>query len=299
MGSGRETGNQGSRQRTRLIVGVIGLAGIASAQRASLVDYEAEIEAKPRARNFAPAFSGDGARYAYLSQQLGAPAKLIVHHDREKQERELTLNLPPMQRLRWSPDGTQLLIGGGGLFLIRLDDPEAIQTIAAGDSDGDWSADGKTIYYIHRGTEVRAHPLRDNGETETVIASGRGDDLRGLIVMRGGGPIAWIEGAETVVIRYVATNKTIRRTAPGVRQIEWSGDDLLALVGSNIRALAWNGQDKDWDIPILQGASVTSFTVYRREVKVNEPQEFDDNYFRTGLWTRIILAKSRIQRLLP
>ena len=137
--------------------------------------------------NRSPEWSPDGRFLAYLSrvgtENYGQEHRAItVRNMASGRETVHAPRLTFIERLRWSPDGGSLLLGGGdaqgrsGLFVMDLSTGEATQAVVERTGDfrgleGDWSADGARILFAQRtGPDrfvIRSHSLE----------SGRRDDL--------------------------------------------------------------------------------------------------------------------------
>ncbi|MDE0105177.1 MAG: hypothetical protein OXN89_22605 [Bryobacterales bacterium] len=126
-----------------------------------------------------PEWSPDGRFMAYLSrigtENYGQEHRAVTVRDvASGNETVHTPRLAFIERVRWSPDGSALLISGGdaqgrsGLFVMDLKSGEATQAVVERTGDyqglhGDWSADGTRIFFAQRsGSErfsLRAHSL--------------------------------------------------------------------------------------------------------------------------------------------
>ena len=109
-------------------------------------------------RNFAPAWSRDGNRLAYLSRRgaenFGTQSRAIVVRDvRAGSERDLSTRLAHIESIRWSPDGEWLLASGSdgkgraGIFKVRVKDGVAQPVKIEPEADfrgvpGAWKPDG-------------------------------------------------------------------------------------------------------------------------------------------------------------
>jgi len=129
--------------------------------------------------NFSPQWSPDGEYIAYILEQLkpAGPAffKYILHIRSLKtgKDREVPCELDFFDNPRWSPDGHSILVTSfykkdkkkdyvGGLYKIDVRDGKVIliAPYAPGIDDwgwhrGEWSKDGKAIFYVNRGCILR------------------------------------------------------------------------------------------------------------------------------------------------
>jgi Tol biopolymer transport system component len=179
-------------------------------------DGSSVLATRTPGRNFAPAWSRDGKRLAYLSRRgaenFGVEARVIVVHDMESAtERDLDAKLAHVESLRWSPDGEWLLAAGSdgkgrsGLFRVRVKDglvrPEVVEERADYRGvPGDWLPDGT----VAAGTGARAVAVSASGRVARAY-----DDR---VVMDD-------------------SNWTIR----GVTWLAWAGERLLGAQG--VRAI--------------------------------------------------------------
>jgi Tol biopolymer transport system component len=129
--------------------------------------------------NFSPQWSADSEYIAYILEQLkpAGPAffKHILHVRSLKtgKDREVPCELNYFKNPRWSPDGRSILVTSfykkdkikdyvGGLYKIDVHDGKVtlIAPYAPGIDDwaghrGEWSKDGKAIFYVNRGCILR------------------------------------------------------------------------------------------------------------------------------------------------
>ena len=129
--------------------------------------------------NRKPEWSPDGRFLAYLSrigtENYGQEHRAVTVRELVSgREAVHTPRLAFIERLRWSPEGDSLLLSGGdaqgrsGLFVLDLGTGEARQAVVERGGDfrgleGDWSADGRCIYFVQRTGQnrfaIRFHDL--------------------------------------------------------------------------------------------------------------------------------------------
>ncbi|HWL65911.1 MAG TPA: hypothetical protein VNP73_08050 [Actinomycetota bacterium] len=93
------------------------------------------------------AWSPDGSTLAFLSQR----SDLFTVKIDGTQLRRLARTKFSESGLDWSPDGTQIVVGGGSLRVFRADGSGIEWTAQEGAEYPQWSPDGETIAYEKRG----------------------------------------------------------------------------------------------------------------------------------------------------
>jgi Tol biopolymer transport system component len=133
-----------------------------------------------QAREIAPAISPDGKRFANVSDR-NFEQQIWVGDAGGSGERYQLAALPVatrLRRLRWSPDGTQLMYESWsqqGLATYRIGVKPHAQPVRVleGAGGASWSHDGKSIYYESQGRICKAAP--DGSGTRTLTETRRGD----------------------------------------------------------------------------------------------------------------------------
>ncbi len=127
-----------------------------------------------------PAYSPDGRRLAYISDQTGADEVWLCDAEGANPLQLTHFNGSRVARPRWSPDGRLLLIAhdgarGPGLYTIPV--PAKGAALAAGTKpvpvvpgsmNGNWSLDGKKVYFDAGGLVWRV--TLPSGPTEKVTS---------------------------------------------------------------------------------------------------------------------------------
>jgi len=132
--------------------------------------------------NFCPEWSPDGESLAYISEKISPSGPgffddvLHIYSLKTRKEREVPCELKSLNNLRWSPEGDSILVTAfdrmnrqegynGGLYLIDAKDGKvttvleyAPGTLGVGMWSriiGEWSPDGKAIFYTKQGRLLR------------------------------------------------------------------------------------------------------------------------------------------------
>lgn len=145
----------------------------------SLTEQPIPASGGSQGSNRGPEWSPDGRFLAFLSgvgtENFGQEHRAVtVLELATKRESIVTPRLAHIERLRWSPDSTSLLLSGsdsqGRAGLFTMDVPEGTlqqAVVERGGSfrgiEGDWSADGGAIYFVQQaeqgGSMIRSHDL--------------------------------------------------------------------------------------------------------------------------------------------
>ncbi len=157
------------------------------ASTGALADGPTAVPSRFAGGNRNPEWSPDGRFLAYLSrigtENYGQEHRAVTVRELVSgREAVHAPRLAFIERLRWSPDGSSLLLSGGdaqgrsGLFVMDLSTGEARQAVVERGADfrgleGDWSADGRRIYFAQR-TGPNRFVIRSHD-----LASGRRADL--------------------------------------------------------------------------------------------------------------------------
>jgi Tol biopolymer transport system component len=145
--------------------------------RATLGSSETATEDRPLIRTSgnesSAMYSPDGTKIADISDQTGADEIWVSDAEGGNRVRVTNFNGPPMNRLRWSPDGKAILFDERG---DRGQDLYSVPAVAGAKPtrlllqswNGSWSQDGKRIYYDSRGQLWKA--TMDGGNPEVLVS---------------------------------------------------------------------------------------------------------------------------------
>jgi Tol biopolymer transport system component len=147
-----------------------------------------------RGSNFQLKWSPDGQSLAYISENIkyGNQWQLTIRDLKTGQERKLATNLFRAQSPCWSPDGNSILVLGreksklqtkgyyGDVFLVDVKTGQTTTILLLSDykfnvpddkasplSDLEWSADGKSFYYLFFKDRLVKHDLK-SGEDKVL-----------------------------------------------------------------------------------------------------------------------------------
>jgi Tol biopolymer transport system component len=142
---------------------------------------------------WALAWAPDGVRLAYSD-----PARLgIFVVDTETGQTELvSIELPVVDGLDWSPDGRELLVSGGNVRAldVRSGAERYVAPPRLSTDDGRWSPDGDRLAFAH----VAPLPASDQTRKFVVVARRDGDDLKHITGDAWDGEPAWAHDGERI-----------------------------------------------------------------------------------------------------
>ena len=208
-----------------------------------------------------PEWSPGGRFLAYLSrvgtENYGQEHRAVTVRDVESGNETLhTPSLAFIERIRWAPDGSSLLLSGGdaqgrsGLFVMDLETGEATQAIVERTGEyqglhGDWSADGARIFFAQRtGPErfsLRAHSLA-SGLREDVYHPPAGKAIiRSLRRASGTNRLAFVlaagqdgvtQSVEVVDVDRNSSTAILRSQYGDISGVEWIANDEKLLISA-------------------------------------------------------------------
>ncbi len=203
-------------------------------------------------RNSAPAWSADGRAIAFLSRRgsenFGEDSRAIVIRRLDSdQEQEVLPKLAHLERVRWSPDGSVLLVSGsdskgrGGLYLV---DPQtaAVRPLVSEPGapyqgfEAVWPAGGGAVLYLHGETELRRREVPSGRESVVY----RGEGLGRLAASADGTLAAIGAGGKKILLISLETGETRAVAFEGLTELEW-GRDLVAARGPELWRIPLDG----------------------------------------------------------
>ena len=224
-------------------------------------------------RNSSAAWSPDGRYLAYFSRGGPAPFKngprsIRILSVENGEERVLSPRLASFYtafRPRWSPDGRFLLVsaatsgGDPGLFQIDVGTGEVtlLTTDVSRHPYGEWSADGRSIYYVRRALGIHLRDLETGQEQEIYQLAPRplpAFPIRHLALSPDGEQLAFLAatGAEDGDWRLLVTPvvggdaREVLNLEGLISGLEWTPDG---------RYLLFSRQDGLWRIPSSGGTA--------------------------------------------
>jgi Tol biopolymer transport system component len=222
-----------------------------------MADLEAEriTEVPMLKSSSAPEWSPDGQRLAVLTrvgaENFGQESRVISIVSLESgKSRVIAPKLAYLERIRWSPDGQELLASGSdrgarrGLFRISVETGATSPVIREGAStyrglEGVWADGGKAILYIHENT-IRLRDLASNVERQLY----RGPNLHELALSSDGQWLAFVatspEKDELMAMRVTGNETRQLSSVPkgGISGVEWARDNSHLLVSTPSKPVA-------------------------------------------------------------
>ena len=232
-----------------------------------VADLEAEkITESPIVKSSsAPEWSPDGQRLAVLTrigaENFGQESRVISIVSLESgKSRVIAPKLAYLDRIRWSPDGQELLASGSdrgarrGLFRINVETGAISPVIREGAStyrglEGLWVDGGKAILYIHDDT-IRRRELALNVERPLY----RGTNLHELALSSDGQWLAFVATStdrdELMAMRVTANEIRQLASVPkgGISGVDWTRDNSHLLVSTPSKPVAGL-----WRVSLLGG----------------------------------------------
>jgi Tol biopolymer transport system component len=189
-----------------------------------------------------PAYSPDGAKLAYVSDDTGTEEIWICDADGSNRRQVSHFNGPRVRRPRWSPDGKTLLVSsdeqGQGIYTVPIEGKGSQRALVRPATNGSWSRDGKAVYFDNSaqiwrmpaaGGEAKA--VTTNKGTNQGVESVDGKSLyyrRGRTIWRV--PVEGGEAEEVFSPEHDMPFTTLQPAKNGIYYLEWErGGRRMAL----------------------------------------------------------------------
>ena len=218
--------------------------------------------------NLSPDYSPDGKYLAYVRRMR--PDVLCIHSLETGEEREFSLKLRRIELPRWSPDGSSILVTGQdlnnrwGVYQIDTQTGDVTSIVLNG-GGGDWSYDGKDIFYSRMNDNNLSQIIlreRESGtEKEIYLAS---DDGRLYLSCSPDGKLLafmnWGKGVLKIIPAAGGEPRELFRSDKGEgfgRSITWTPDGkyvffVIIPPGNSLRQPEQN-KCSLWRIPVEGG----------------------------------------------
>jgi len=195
--------------------------------------------------NLAPDWSPDGKQLAWLtrlgSENFGQESRVLSVADLQtRRQRVLEVKLAHMERVRWSPDGKQLLVSGSdrqnrrGLYAVDAETGEARGLVQerAGTYhglEGVWTKEGDIIYL---GEGIRLRQLA--GGQERVLFQTDAGKLGNLELSRDGKWLAFTVDSKVMVVEAGggAPRQVASLRGGKIEGLDWSPDSTALLLSA-------------------------------------------------------------------
>jgi Tol biopolymer transport system component len=180
-----------------------------------------------------PAYSPDGRKIAYVSDDTGREEVWICDADGGNRRQVSHFNGPRVRRPRWSPDGRTLLISsdeqGQGLYTVPAEGHGNAHAVVRPATNGAWSRDGKSIYFDNSGQIWR---MPAGGGEAKAVTTNKGtnqgvESVDGKTVFFRRGRSIWrvpVEGGEAEEVfspEHDLPFTTLQPSKNGIYYLEW------------------------------------------------------------------------------
>ena len=180
-----------------------------------------------------PAYSPDGTKIAYVSDDTGTEEVWICDADGTNRRQVSHFNGPRVRRPRWSLDGKTLLVSsdeqGQGIYTVPAEGRGSAHAVVRPATNGSWSRDGKLIYFDNSaqiwrmpvgGGEARAvMPMRGTNQGVESVDGKVVFFRRGRSIWRV--PLEGGEGEEVFSPEHDMPFTTLQPAKDGIYYLEW------------------------------------------------------------------------------
>jgi len=180
-----------------------------------------------------PAYSPDGSKIAYVSDDSGTEEIWICDANGGNRHRVSHFNGPRVRRPRWSPDGKTILVSsdeqGQGLYTIPAEGHGSARAVVRPATNGSWSSDGKSVYFDNSG-QIWHMPVAGGGTKAVTPMRGANQGVesadgksvffrRGRTIWRA--PVEGGEAEEVFTPEHDMPFTTLQPAKNGIYFLEW------------------------------------------------------------------------------